>query len=75
VVVPRRRYSAIELVLIYNNDGMAGTEIIPPLSLHTTNNEENTQRFIIEPLTAAGASETTPAKKTSSLLGIVNDKL
>ena len=54
---------------------MAGTEIIPPLSLHTANNEENTQRFIIELLPAASALETTPAERTSSLLGIVNDKL
>ena len=54
---------------------MAGTETIRPLSKHDANEEENIQRFIIEPLPAAGASETTPAKKTSSLLGIVNDKL
>ena len=54
---------------------MAGTETIPPLSIHAANNEGNTQRFIIEPLLVTGASEATPAEKTSSLLGIVNDKL
>ena len=54
---------------------MAGTETIPPLSQHAAIDEENMQRFIIEPLPAAGAPITTPAERTSSLLGLVNDKL
>ena len=54
---------------------MAGTETIPPLSIHVAKNEENTLRFSIEPLPAASALETTPAERTSSLLGLVNDKL
>ena len=54
---------------------MAGTETIPPLSQHAAINEENMQRFTIEPLPAVGAPVTTPAEKTYSLLGIVNDKL
>ena len=54
---------------------MAGTETIPPLSIHVANNEENTKRFSIEPLPAASALETNPAERTSSLLGLENDKL